>query len=205
MIDISDVPDDDNVCTIDSCDPTFGTKKHEPSQNGIACTDAAPGYCFQGYCMDDCAPMNPSSCGGEGADRPTNDSGTTATDFQYPVMCGFLANGDVDWYEFHAIDEDFSYDVLQFYVWSQASQVQVCAYVKCDDGTAPGGGCSSKTAGPNGSQGCCWTGSGATFHQSWDLDCGSNEDSGQVYVKVNSTGLLPPPDACDQYSVQMYY
>ena len=40
----------------------------------------------------------------------------------------------------------------------------MCAFVKCSDGTtAGGGGCATYLPGPNGSQGCCWTGASDGF------------------------------------------
>jgi hypothetical protein len=198
--DLADIPDDNNECTADSCDPTFNDGVHTPINNGKACL-AGSGFCFQGECMTTCQPTNPASCGGEGLGEPANNSGATPLSYTGPGMCGFLTSSDQDWYTFHAHDGDFVYNILEFDAWSTASTIQMCAYVKCDDGSSPGGGCALLSPGPNGSQGCCWTGASAGFHKSWDLDCAGGDDSGDVYVRVGTPG----GDACEQYGVSMSY
>jgi hypothetical protein len=108
---------------------------------------------------------------------------------------------DVDWYTFYASDGALTNDILRFTVWTSASSVELCAYVACGDGTSPGGGCASKLPGPSGSSGCCWTGSGGSLTPSWDLDCGTSEDSGTVYYSVRSTTA----GTCAKYATHGQY
>jgi hypothetical protein len=174
---------------------------YTPHPDGTECA-AGSGFCFEGICLTTCSPTNPAACGDEGLAEPANDSGATPTQYTgAPGACGFVDASDVDWYTFYAEDEDFETDILWVHAWSTAPSVEVCVYVTCSDGSSPGGGCADKLAGPNGSLGCCWTGASQGFAQSWDLDCGTTEDSGTAYVSVRAPG----GDACETYAVSMYY
>ncbi len=191
----SDVPDDQNECTTEVCEEGVGLKRTVLA-DGTSC--AGGGVCFKGECMT-CAPQNTQSCGGEGDAEPQNDtSAGPASMPQWKPFCAFSSATDVDWYTFYANDADFSYDLLRFEFWSTAPTIEVCAYVKCVNGATPGGGCSTKLAGPGGSLGCCWSGAPASVKPSWDLDCpGTGEDSGTVYVSVRT----PSSDACETYAM----
>jgi hypothetical protein len=192
-----DLPDDGSECTLDSCGPDGPTS--DIHANGTACSG---GVCFLGSCMA-CSPQDPSACGGEGPDEPANDSGTTPTSFtRYGSACGFLDGSDIDWYTFFAEDETFGSDILDFEVWSTAETLELCAYISCQGGGTPGGGCSNKIPGPEGSVGCCWSGPPDTLSPSWDLDCsGTTEDSGTVRFSVRAPG----GDACDTYALTADY
>lgn len=194
--DLADKPADPPCATATCTDlgPTFS-----PLPDGTAC--GASGFCFEKTCMT-CTPSNPSSCGSEGTNEPTNDSSASPTSFAGSPQCGFLDTDDVDWFAFYAKDRDFQTDILRFAAWSSAPTIELCAYVSCTDGSKPGGGgCATYIDGPDGSAGCCWTGSSAGFYESWDLDCATSDDSGDVYVSVRSTSA----DACDTYAVDMSY
>ncbi len=194
----SDVPAN-TECTVGVCD-TFGPEDI-PLADGTACGGGA-GFCFLGECVVDCQPANPAACGSDGAGEPANDQGSAPLAGKGGQgTCGFLDASDVDWYTFHAVDGDFSYDVLWLHAWSTAATLELCAYVQCGDGTFPGGGCAEKLDGPEGSKGCCWSGSGGTLEAGWDLDCGTNEDSGNVWVSVRAIG----GDTCETYQVAMSY
>jgi len=197
--DEQDIPAGDD-CTIGFCDPTTGAE-YESEPDGTACTgDGGAGFCFLGECQP-CQPQDPTSCGDEGPDEPENDSGSTATAYtRYGHVCGFSDGTDVDWYTFYASDDFGSVDILDFDFWSTAPQLEVCAYVTCLQGD-PGGGCSTKLPGPDGSQGCCWTGAPATLTPSWDLDCAGFEDRGTVYVSVRTPG----GGACETYAMTANY
>ncbi|HVH42231.1 MAG TPA: hypothetical protein VM925_07795 [Labilithrix sp.] len=192
--DEQDLGDTSNPCVVKSCDATNGLKQTTVA-NGTACGDGS--VCFQGKCLA-CKPQNASSCGAEGPGEPTNDSSSTPAAFpQQSAFCAFTSGTDVDWYTFYAKDADLSYDVFDFTLWSTAPTLEVCIYVKCGSGS-PGGGCATKLPGPNGSQGCCWTGAPATLDPSWDLDCsGTGEDSGTAYVSVRAPGA----DTCEPYAI----
>ena len=194
-IDATDIENDNNPCTTDSCDASTGKAKHVPVTNGTACGDGA--ICMEGKCLP-CKPTNPTSCGGEGTGEPANDSSTTPESFkEYTPMCTFSSGADIDWYTFYADDSAFFSDIYNFKFWSTAPTLEVCIYVKCVAGT-PGGGCTTKLPGPNGSLGCCWSGAPATLAPSWDLDCsGTTDDSGTTYVSVRTPG----GGQCEQYAM----
>jgi hypothetical protein len=195
--DPTDVPNDDNPCTVDVCEAT-GPKQTRLA-NGTAC---GSGICFDGRCLT-CVPQDPTSCGSEGPGEPANDASATASTFrEHAPFCAYSSGTDTDWYTFNAVDGDFSYDVLNFHFWSTAPTIELCAYVRCGNGGTPGGGCSPLLPGPNGSQGCCWTGSPSTLAPSWDLDCpGTTEDEGPVYLSVRTPG----GDACEVYAMSGGY
>lgn len=194
-VDPADLPDDDNECTADTCGENG--PEHTAVDNGTTC--GGDGFCFRSTCMA-CAPSDPSACGSEGPNEPEND--TTPTPYgRYGNACGMLDGSDEDWYTFYADDRSFVYDVLDIAFWSTASTLEVCAYVSCHNGGTPSGGCSNKIAGPNGSQGCCWSGAD-TLAPSWDLDClGTSEDSGTVYIQVTAPGA----SACEVYAMTANY
>lgn len=195
VADEADVPPDP-PCGKASCNGAVATYVTEA--DGTAC--GSGGLCFLGSCLTGCTPSAPTACGAEGPNEPANDSAATASSFDDP-LCGFLDATDDDWFTFYAQDRDFRTNILRFAAWSSAPTIELCAYVKCTDGTAPDGGCSDKVAGPDGSSGCCWTGASEGFVQYWDLDCGTVEDSGDVFVSVRSTAA----DTCDTYAVTMSY
>lgn len=189
----------DKQCNTGYCDD-FGPA-YTPHPDGTECAGGS-GFCFRGDCMTTCNPTNPSACGDEGLAEPANDSGETPTQYTgAPGACGFLDASDADWYTFYAKDDDFVTDILWVHAWSTAASIEVCVYVKCGDGSNPGGGCGNKLSGPNGSLGCCWSGASQGFAQSWDLDCATNEDSGTAYVSVRTPG----GDTCETYAVDMSY
>jgi len=192
--DAADLGDDNNPCTVESCDATKGLVETNVA-NGTAC--GAGNICFEGKCLP-CKPSNPASCGSEGAGEPADNSSATPDSFtQFQPMCTFSSGTDIDWYTFYAKGEPFSFDAFNFKLWSTAKTLEVCIYVKCDSGT-PGNGCATKLPGPNGSLGCCWTGAPATLAPSWDLDCsGTGEDSGTTYMSVRTPGGAQ----CEQYAI----
>lgn len=194
--DETDLPDHGNDCAVEACDPELGpTATYQP--DGAAC---GGGFCFLGQCMP-CAPSDPDSCGGEGPGEPQNNDGATATPYaRYAKVCGFSDGSDVDWYTFYASDDFLSQDILDFQFWSTAPVLEVCAYVNCLNGS-PGGGCATKLPGPDGSEGCCWSGAPATLKPSWDLDCAGFDDRGTVYISVRTPG----GSACETYAMTADY
>jgi len=193
--DAEDRGDTSNPCIVKTCDETKGLQT-TVLPNGTACGDDGS-VCFQGRCIS-CKPQNPTSCGGEGPGEPANDSSATPAHFpQHTPVCAFTSGSDVDWYTFNAEDKALTHDVFDFRLWSKAPTMEVCIYAKCLIGS-PGGGCATKLPGPNGSQGCCWSGDPATLHPRWDLDCtGTSEDSAIAYVSVRAPGA----GACEPYLV----
>jgi hypothetical protein len=195
----TDLPNDDNECTVDTCDATSQGPKYTNKADGTPCS-GGNGICFAGSTTtkSTCLPCKPGVCSGE-AGEPANNSGTTAPSLkQFTPFCAYSSNTDVDWYTFYAKDADLSYDVFSFSFWSTAPTLKVCIYVKCGNGQPPGGGCSVKEAGPNGSQGCCWQSAPASLKPSWDLDCpGTGEDSGTAYVSVSAPG----GKTCETYAM----
>ena len=185
---------DDNPCVIESCEASKGLVKTNVA-DGTACGDGS--VCFQGKCLA-CKPQNPASCGGEGPGEPQNNASSTPASFpQHSAFCTFTSGTDVDWYTFYAKDADLSYDVFDFKLWSTAPSLEVCIYVKCGTGS-PSGGCATKLPGPNGSQGCCWSGAPSSLEPYWDLDCtGTGEDSGTAYLSVRAPGA----GACEKYAI----
>jgi hypothetical protein len=192
--DDGDLPDDGNDCTSDTCSNAHVV--HDTLANGTECA-MGDGFCFRRACETSCQP-EAAACGLEGSGEPGNDESGGAAG---GAGCGMLDADDIDWYSFYANDGAFSHDVLHFTVWTSASTVELCAYVDCSDGTSPGGGCSTKLPGPSGSEGCCWTGSGGSLTPSWDLDCGTSEDSGTVYYSIRSTTA----GECAQYATHGRY
>ena len=181
-------------CIVATCEAS-GPKQTSVA-DGTSCGDGS--VCFVGSCLA-CKPTNAESCGSEGGDEPKNNAGTTASSFaQETPFCAFSSGTDIDLYTFFAKDADFSHDVFSFKLWSTAPSIEVCIYVSCEKGGIPEGGCTTKVPGPNGSQGCCWTGAPSTLQPTWDLDCpGTTEDSGTAYVSVRAPG----GDACETYAM----
>lgn len=191
--DESDLGDTANPCMVRSCGES-GIQATKVD-NGTACN--GDGICFEGACMT-CKPQNASSCGGEGPGEPSNDSSSSPAAYpQDKAFCAFSSGSDIDWYTFNAEDKDLSYDSFRFTVWSTAPTVEVCVYVKCGSGS-PMGACGTKLPGPNGSQGCCWSGAPDSVKPTWDLDCsGTGEDSGTAYVSVRTPG----GGTCEPYAI----
>lgn len=194
-IDTSDIPDDQNPCTSDSC-TAGGETAHASQADGATCGDGS--ICFNGQCVA-CKPQNATSCGGEGPNEPANDTGTSASAYSENLpVCGFSSGDDVDWYTFYGKDDDLTRDVIRFKFWSTAATIEACFYVKCDNGGTPEGGCTDLKDGPNGSRGCCYTGAPASVSPNWDLDCtNTTEDSGTIYVSVRTPG----GSACERYTM----
>lgn len=192
--DEQDIGDTSNPCVVKSCSPTGGLLRGNTA-DGTACGDGS--ICFQGGCLA-CTPQNAASCGGEGPGEPSNDSSSSPAAYpQHKPFCAFSSGSDIDWYTFIAEDGDFTHDVYTFSVWSTAPTIEVCIYVKCGSGS-PGGACGTKLPGPNGSQGCCWTGEPSSVKPTWDLDCsGTGDDGGTTYVSVRAPG----GDTCEPYAI----
>ncbi|APR78414.1 5'-nucleotidase [Minicystis rosea] len=196
--DLTDVPPDE-PCGKGMCTAAGPSIEYDP--DGTSCSGDA-GFCFQHACVTGCVPQNASACGGEGPNEPVNDDSTTPASFTAPNACGMLDDSDVDWYTFYAKDEDFQTDILHFDAWSTAPTIELCAYARCTDGSLPsGGGCEADLDGPNGSKGCCWTGASQGFSKTWDLECTTSDDSGDIYVSIRSTTA----GACAVYAVSMSY
>ncbi|MFO0735148.1 MAG: hypothetical protein U0270_04680 [Labilithrix sp.] len=194
VTDDTDLPDDQNACTVDEC--FAGAPSHATSADGATCGDGS--VCFAGACLS-CKPSNAKSCAKDGPGEPANDKGTSAIAYpEHTSVCGFSGGDDVDWYTFFAKDADFATNVLRFQFWSSAPTLEACLYVKCENNGVPEGGCANLADGPNGSRGCCYTGAPADVKPSWDLDCtGSSEDSGTVYLSVRTIGGT----TCDRYTL----
>lgn len=191
--DSGDVPDD---CAVFAC--TASGVEKTPLPDGTACKGG--GVCFKGGCMA-CTPK--TTCGEGEANEPQNDSSTTPAPFaQHQPFCAYANGTDTDWYTFFADDADFSTDILRLEFYSSAPTLEVCAYVKCQNGGTPLGGCSSKLPGPNGSVGCCWSGAPSTVKPVWDVDCtDTTEDSGTVYLSIKAPGAT----SCEMYAVSGGY
>ena len=189
----TDIEDDGNPCTIDACDETWRRTEHKPVANGTAC--GSGDICFNGKCAG-CKPQNPSSCAGEGPGEPANDVGTTAGSYTPGSnVCAFSGANDADWYTFQASDHPWVFNAFHFQFWSNAPLLEACIYVACTNGATPTG-CAPMYAGPNGSQGCCWSGPPNTLSPSWDMRCGNtNADSGTAYVRIRAPGV----SACVPY------
>ncbi|MBX3228431.1 MAG: hypothetical protein KIT84_07250 [Labilithrix sp.] len=192
QIDPDDKPDAGNGCVIPSCGPN-GEPAKQAVPDGTECGDGS--VCYKGQCVA-CKPKNPAACKSEGVDEPKNDTGAGATSYrQGSPACGYTDGADIDWWTFFAKDADFTRDILRMHFWSTAPSMEACIYIKCEDGSTPKGGCSDLKPGPNGSQGCCYTGPPAQITPVWDLDCATVEDSGTVYVSVRTPGAT----TCESY------
>lgn len=200
LVNLDDVDDDGNSCTVDTC--TEDGPAHAPLADGDICQDGS-GICYGASCYPGCVPENPEACGDEGPSEPANDDAFAASSVsENTESCGMLDGDDVDWYEMYIVDEEFETDILGLSVVSSAPTIEICAFVLCDDGGFPGGGCGNKQAGPLGSEGCCWTGAPSSLAPTWDLDCSdTSDDSGTVFYSVRA----PSGGDCETYRVSAHY
>jgi hypothetical protein len=206
-VDVDDIDDDGNPCTVDSC--SEAGPLHEPFADGEPCADTS-GLCYSGVCaiLPGCQPANPEACGGEGPSEPANDTGTGASQYsEYAQVCGMLDEDDVDWFKLYLVDEDFEENIIGFDFHGSAPTLEVCAYVRCNnagapDGGYPDGGCDTKLDGPDGSLGCCWQGAPESLEPTWNLNCtGTEDDGGTLWFSVRAIG----GDACDTYTLSAHY
>lgn len=197
-VNLNDIRDDNNSCTTDTCNEDGAS--NTPVADGTACGD---GVCFDAMCHAGCAPSNPDSCGDEGPNEPANNDGFAATSVnEHQQSCGMLDGDDVDWFELYIVDEEFETDIIGIDVVASAPTVEICAFVLCDNGGFPGGGCGNKQQGPVGSDGCCWTGDPKTLSPTWDLDCSdTTDDSGTLFVSVRA----PSGSDCESYRISAHY
>jgi hypothetical protein len=201
--DMSDIDDDNNECTVDSC--TADGPLNEPVAEGEVCLDGS-GICYAAQCYAGCVPANPEMCGGEGPSEPTNNLGGSASEYgEASDVCGMLDADDIDWYQMYVEDEEFVEDILGFAVHSSAPTVEICAYMLCHNyanGGYPEGGCANKQPGPEGAVGCCWQGAPGSLAPTWDIDCSDTvDDEGTVFFSVKALG----GDTCDTYVVSGHY
>ncbi len=204
--DPSDLPEDDDVCTVDLCTEDGAENASVP--DGDYCTDGLPGRCYGGGCYLGCIADDDDACGDEGPGEPQNDDGASATHYQAGAQtCGMLDGDDIDWFKMTLVDEDFETDIIRFEVHASSPTLEVCAYVLCNNfndpnGGYPGGGCDNKIAGPFGSLGCCWQGAPESLSPTWDLDCtGTTDDAGSMFFSLRA----PDGDSCETYVMAALY
>ena len=197
-VDPTDLPDDDNECTVDTCEA--GGPTLTPVPTGDACLDGS-GVCYTAWCYPGCLPENPDACGTEGANEPNNDFAGSANSLVDVYTCGFLGGDDIDWYVKAVEDDSFESDVLGFSVHSTAPAIELCAYIACHNwasGGIPEGGCGNKIDLGNNTLGCCWTGQPDTLANTWELDCtDTGDDVGTLWVTVRAVD----GDGCETYTV----
>jgi hypothetical protein len=116
-------------------------------------------------------------------------------------------NADVDWYFYHGSDT-ISGLVDPTRDRQQDQDLQVCAYVECDNGdTDPGITCSNGSSdqqSASGLHGCCTTGDTTEF----DMDfccttlCAGSDDA-NIYISVAGPALSA--NACVDYAILWHY
>jgi hypothetical protein len=198
--DVEDLPDDANLCTVDTCSDLG--PRNDAIEHGELCVDNS-GHCYNGTCFKGCVPMDLMTCGDEGPSEPENNDGTTAIRLpENSETCGMLDGDDFDWYEMNLIDEDFVTDIFELTINSSARDLEVCVFMDCHGTTNALGLCSTKLNGPHNSIGCCFRGDPAAIRPVWDIDCADQtDDGGTMYIAVSAPG----GDDCETYSLSAHY
>ncbi len=118
-------------------------------------------------------------------------------------VSGVLAGmKDVDWFKYDGSDDYFSTVDPTRSIQTEVA-VQVCAFIQCKEGTLKPLSCPSGTqaaTSPEGRKGCC---GGAGFTVS--PDCGGNDDSASVYLRVSRDPEEDTHPKCLQYTLKYHF
>lgn len=197
--DPADLPDDNNRCTLDVCDPG---PKHTAVTPGSACEG---GYCHADLSCQPCAER--LTCEDTSAAEP-NQSQSNAhplakldDDDDRRHACEALGSADdVDWFRFDAIDTVLG--KVAPAIALDPPELAVCIYFQCKNAST-GVTCPDATVAANaplGQQGCCGHGSFAPA-----LDCGDADEDASVWLVVRRDPEAPAEPSCINYQLSYEY
>ena len=200
--DATDLPDDDNSCTLDLCSPAG--PENLPQAPGSACADG--GVCHadrtcqpcpeRATCLDD-SPAEPNETQGTADPRPQR-SDTDGPAYACEALGG---PGDVDWFTLDTLD--LAFGKVAPAVSITPDDLQVCIYFQCKQGgttvQCPEGSVAANA--PIGQLGCCGPGGLAP-----QIDCkGFNEDATLWLTVRRDPGAAGEPVACLNYQLAYEY
>ncbi|MCY0994411.1 hypothetical protein OV203_45215 [Nannocystis sp. ILAH1] len=202
MLDASDVPDDANDCTDDTCED--GTPTNTVKAMHSACGPGGAEYCHTDGACRPCKQVT-DACEDYGQEPHDNQEtaqnlGTiTDADDDGSFVCATIKGAnDVDWYTFAGDDAFLNYvDPVRSLVQQNGSGGRVCVYLQCN-----GGGTSINCNGatpdiaPLGQKGCC---SASTVAPK--LNCDGLDDSAKVWLRVDTPDNL----ACVPYQLDYHF
>ncbi|WAS98072.1 hypothetical protein [Nannocystis punicea] len=202
MLDASDVPDDDNDCTDDTCED--GTPTNTPKAMHTACGPGDAHFCHTDAACRPCKQVT-DACEDYGQEPHDNQEtaqnlGTiTDADDDGSFVCGTIRGAnDIDWYTFAGDDAFLNYvDPVRSLFQQNGSGGQVCVYIQCSSGSTSinCNGATPSTA-PLGQKGCCSPTSVAP-----KLNCGGLDDSAKLWIRVDTPDNL----ACVPYQLDYHF
>ncbi|MDC0719161.1 hypothetical protein [Nannocystis bainbridge] len=200
--DPTDLPDDDNDCTDDTCEGDVPT--HTPRAMHTACGPGLAQYCHTDGACRPCKQVT-DACEDYGQEPHENQEtaqnlGTISDDDKDgSFVCATIkGKNDVDWYTFAGDDAFLNYvDPVRSLVQQNGSGGRVCVYLQCNSG-GTSINCSGATpdTAPLGQKGCCSTTSVAP-----KLDCDGLDDSAKIWIRVDTPDSL----ACVPYQLDYHF
>lgn len=198
IADPSDIPNDGNDCTLDTCEAEGPL--NTPLEVNAAC---GSGYCHSDVTCQHCKEVG-DACEELGLEPHENqetaqDLGQiTDADATGSFTCATLKGAnDVDWYTYFGKDALGNQVDPSRSLMVQSGGGRVCVYFQCSKGSITVG-CNGATAdtAPLGQKGCCGSG---TVKPS--LNCEGLDDSARVWIRVDNPQAL----ACVPYELAYHF
>lgn len=202
MLDASDVPDDANDCTDDTCEGATPVNTPEPMHT--ACGPGLSQFCHTDAACRPCKQVT-DACEDYGAEPHDNQEtalnlGTISdNDGDGSFACGTIKGAnDVDWFTFAGDDAFLNYvDPVRSLVAQNGGGGRVCVYLQCNSGgTSINCGSATDDIAPLGQKGCCSASSVAP-----KLNCGGLDDSARIWIRVDTPQNL----ACVPYQLDYHF
>jgi hypothetical protein len=196
--DATDVPDDGNDCTVDTCEAAGPTNTPLPVNS--ACGD---GYCHSDLVCRHCEEVSdacedPGSEPHENQETAQNLGQITDADASGSYLCGALKGAnDVDWYTYFGKDALLNQVDPSRSFYAQVGVGRVCVYLECNNGsTTVGCNGAANDVSPLGQQGCRASDVVKPY-----LNCDGLDDSARVWIRVDNPQAL----ACVPYELAYHF
>jgi hypothetical protein len=199
-VDATDVPNDANECTVDTCE-MMTIPTNTPVAVNTACSE---GFCHGDTVCRHCQEVS-EDCEDIGSEPHENQENAqnlgqiNDADASGSFVCGTLKGAnDVDWYTYSGKDALGNQVDPSRSMFAQIGVGRVCVYMQCNGGNATSVGCNgaqSDTA-PLGQKGCC-----ALEFVKPSLNCDGLDDSARVWIRVDNPQAL----ACVPYELAYHF
>lgn len=201
-VDESDIEDDGNDCTKDTCEAEMPV--HTPLPVHSACGPTGASFCHTDAVCRPCQEVT-AMCEDYGAEPHDNQETAQSLgklsddDADGGTACGTLRGAnDIDWYTFGGDDAFGNFvDPFRSLVTQSGEGARLCVYIQCNNQpTSVNCKGSTPDVAPLGQSGCC---DGDVVAPS--LNCDGLDDSAKVWIRVDNPAKL----ACVPYQLDYHF